>query len=250
MPPASTSTDSTTDIDDDDTVEVEAGDPPLPGATPEDCAGRLFVPHKRDCSKYFLCNFGSLSEHSCPPGLYWNEDRCDWPENTKCKDSQRDKLLPLIAAKQRDQKKVVCYLMKWARKRPSAGRFTPEDIDVEACTHIVYGLAKLDPERLTIQNPQRSRQKELLDRIADIRSRTGLKVLLGLGGWEESKDDKYSTIAHSSLERQRFARHASQYIQSHGFDGLDIIWEYPVCWQVTTLRATIDAYLVDPEGPI
>lgn len=85
LPP--TTSDPCTD-DTDDTIEIEA-EPPLIGTSPEDCGGRVFVPHKKDCSKYFLCNFGKLTEHSCPPGLYWNENRCDWPENTKCKNSQR-----------------------------------------------------------------------------------------------------------------------------------------------------------------
>ena len=79
-------TDITADID--DTIEVIAG-----ASTPNfppviDCAGRLFMAHKEDCSKYLLCNFGQLSEQSCPNGLLWNEDRCDWPENTKCKNSR------------------------------------------------------------------------------------------------------------------------------------------------------------------
>lgn len=86
LPPFSTTTDSVIDID--DAIQVEAGDTPPMVAAPEDCHGRLFIPHKRDCSKYYLCNFGRVTEHSCPPGLYWNEDRCDWPENTKCKESQ------------------------------------------------------------------------------------------------------------------------------------------------------------------
>lgn len=84
LPP--TTADPCTDTD--DTIEIEA-EPPLISTSPEDCGGRVFVPHKKDCSKYFLCNFGKLTEYSCPPGLYWNENRCDWPENTKCKNSQR-----------------------------------------------------------------------------------------------------------------------------------------------------------------
>lgn len=86
LPPTSTTADPDSDID--DTIEIEA-EPPIIGGSPDDCGGRVFVPHKKDCSKYFLCNFGRLTEHSCPPGLYWNENRCDWPENTKCQDSQR-----------------------------------------------------------------------------------------------------------------------------------------------------------------
>lgn len=77
------SSDVTPDLD--DAVEVvAAGKPTTPAFPIEDCNGRLFIAHDKDCSKYLLCNFGQLSEQSCPQGLLWNEDRCDWPENTKC----------------------------------------------------------------------------------------------------------------------------------------------------------------------
>lgn len=49
-----------------------------------ECEGRLFLPHKEDCSKYLICNFGQVVELSCPSGLHWNQDRCDWPENGQC----------------------------------------------------------------------------------------------------------------------------------------------------------------------
>lgn len=72
--------------EDEDTVEVEAGSGgpqrPLP---PGDCHGNLFVAHQEDCHKYYLCNFGQLTELACPSGLVWNLDHCDWPENAKCR---------------------------------------------------------------------------------------------------------------------------------------------------------------------
>lgn len=77
-PPLITST-TTIESETDDTVEIEASLPP-----PIDCGGLLFLPHKSDCTKYYLCNFGKISEQTCPTGLYWNENRCDWPENTRC----------------------------------------------------------------------------------------------------------------------------------------------------------------------
>lgn len=223
--------------DTDDTIEIEA-EPPLIGTSPEDCGGRVFVPHKKDCSKYFLCNFGKLTEHSCPPGLYWNENRCDWPENTKCKNSQRQSN-QLIFAPETDKKKVICYVTKWGRKRSGAGQFLPEDIDPNLCTHIVFGPIKLDPERLIIQTPQSTSQKEFFDKMVDIKNRNGIKILLSLGGWEESKNNKYSRLAHNPVDRLKFARYVSLYILYHGFDGLDLLWEYPVCWEVDCTRGPL-----------
>lgn len=94
LPPSPTTTaattTTTTSYTDDDTVEIEADPTAQTVAAPiGDCGGRLFLPHKSDCSKYYLCNFGKLTEHTCPPRLYWNENRCDWPENSKCRSAKR-----------------------------------------------------------------------------------------------------------------------------------------------------------------
>merc|ERR1719507_1985780 len=32
-----------------------------------------------DCSQYLVCQAGLYHQVSCPPGLHWNKDRCDWP---------------------------------------------------------------------------------------------------------------------------------------------------------------------------
>lgn len=33
--------------------------------------------------------------------------------------------------------------------------------------------------------------------------------------------------------RKRFVSNAVQFIEKYGFEGLDLDWEYPKCWQVT-----------------
>ena len=46
---------------------------------------------------------------------------------------------------------VVCYFTNWATYRPGNGKYEPEDIDADLCTHIVYGFAILHPTKFTIQ---------------------------------------------------------------------------------------------------
>ena len=62
--------------------------------------------------------------------------------------------------------------------------------------------------------------------------RHGIKVTIAIGGWNDSKGSKYSRMANSREARARFTNHVVGFIEKHGFDGLDLDWEYPKCWQV------------------
>ena len=39
----------------------------------------------------------------------------------------------------------------WAWYRPGVGKYIPEDIDPSLCTHVVYGFAVLDSNRLVLK---------------------------------------------------------------------------------------------------
>lgn len=60
----------------------------------------------------------------------------------------------------------------------------------------------------------------------------GVKVLIGLGGWNDSLGSKYSQLVNNPSARKRFIENALAFIDQYGFDGLDLDWEYPKCWQV------------------
>lgn len=61
----------------------------------------------------------------------------------------------------------------------------------------------------------------------------GVKVLLGLGGWDDSASDKYSRMVNSPSARRKFVVQALDFVEQYEFDGLDLDWEYPKCWQVS-----------------
>ncbi|XP_014210222.1 probable chitinase 10 [Copidosoma floridanum] len=261
--------------DDTDTVEVEAVDGQPPVMNPiGDCHNHLFIPHKKDCRKYYLCNFGQLTELTCPNGLVWNEDHCDWPMNTKCNvptpgspdgdnqlisststpssspsssSSQPTATLPTISTTTEHHhpvestpggptfggRKLVCYFTNWAWYRPGAGKYLPEDIDPSLCTHIVYGFAVLDYEGLVIKmhDSWADVDNRFYERVTAL-TKKGIKVLIGLGGWNDSQGDKYSRLVNNPAARKRFVQDILRFIEKHGFSGLDLDWEYPVCWQV------------------
>lgn len=59
-----------------------------------------------------------------------------------------------------------------------------------------------------------------------------MKVTLAIGGWNDSAGDKYSRLVNDPAARARFINHVIAFLEKHNFDGLDLDWEYPKCWQV------------------
>ncbi len=53
-----------------------------------------------------------------------------------------------IEGQERAGKVLVCYLGRWSAYRPGAGKFVIEDINPNLCTHIVYGFAKLENNKI------------------------------------------------------------------------------------------------------
>ena len=69
-------------------------------------------------------------------------------------------------------------------------------------------------------------------KVTELKSR-GIKVLIALGGWNDSLGDKYSRLVNSASARGNFVRTVVEFIEKYNFDGLDLDWEYPKCWQVS-----------------
>ncbi|XP_055636577.1 probable chitinase 10 [Toxorhynchites rutilus septentrionalis] len=238
--------------------------------------GRLFAPHPTDCNKYYICQHHKLYEQSCPEGLFWSGDYCDWPQNTNCQAQEPSvpsttrrpsrpttrrttttavlstrktttwwapetssrgppttTTHPEVQLTENGDYIVVCYFTNWAWYRQGDGKYTPDDIDDTMCTHIVYGFAVLDRESLTIKTHDSwaDIDNRFYERVVE-HKRKGTKVTLALGGWNDSLGDKYSKLVRDPSARLRFVKHAVEFIEKYNFDGLDLDWEYPVCWQV------------------
>lgn len=73
--------------------------------------------------------------------------------------------------------------------------------------------------------------------------RRGVKVSIGLGGWNDSAGDKYSRLVNNRSSRKKFIDHLLSFMEKYGFDGLDVDWEYPKCWQVVSVCFNNNSYI-------
>ena len=127
--------------------------------------------------------------------------------------------------------RVICYWPNGDTKRNDDFRHTPEDIDPTLCTHIHYAFMLLDEQHMKPVDSNGSPQVDLYNRINALKQKNpNLKHVMSIGGWGD-KSSKYSHVIGNVEKRKVFKQHLIEYMQKYKFDGLDIDWEYPVCWQ-------------------
>ena len=104
-------------------------------------------------------------------------------------------------------------------------------VDPSLCTHILYAFAALDNDTLLITESSKKIAKfqGMYEKVTSLKS-FGPKVLLSMGGWREGTE-KYSRLVSSAEARRSFVHHVVGYLRENNFDGLDVDWSYPVCWQ-------------------
>ncbi|XP_055296593.1 probable chitinase 10 [Sitodiplosis mosellana] len=127
--------------------------------------------------------------------------------------------------------KVVCYFTNWSFYRKGNGKFVPEDIDSNLCTHVVYSFAVLDENSLTIKifDSKTDIDNHFYERVTDFRQK-GITVMVAIGGWTDSTS-KYGRLLTDANARKNFISNVEEFIEQHNFKGLDLDLEYPACWQ-------------------
>ena len=72
-------------------------------------------------------------------------------------------------------------------------------------------------------------------------------MLIAIGGWNDSEGDKYSRLTRNKHSRDKFNNIVVEFIKKHNFDGLDLDWEYPSCWQVSAIDLISHNFIPSPS---
>jgi len=140
---------------------------------------------------------------------------------------------PLVAAAY----SVVGYYPSWAIY---ARNYLVTDIPADRLTHINYAFANISNGEVVLGDSYADVDRFYPGDCWDPGCRRGnfqqlrilkqqntlLKTLISVGGWTWSEN--FSDAAATPAARETFANSCAVFIIEHGFDGVDLDWEYPV----------------------
>jgi chitinase len=124
--------------------------------------------------------------------------------------------------------KVICYYASWAVTRPGNGKFVPEDIDANLCTHVNYAFLGLNNDgTLQVLDEENDVNQGGFKRVSALKEQNpNLKVLFSVGG-AAADTGRFNTVADDAEKLETLTQSALELCETYNFDGLDVDWEYP-----------------------
>lgn len=129
-------------------------------------------------------------------------------------------------------KRTIGYYESWANSDSrKCQKVAPEDLNLDGFTHMNFAFSFFDPSSFEI-TPMDSNGASLYSRFTALKSKkSSLETWISVGGWSFTDpgptQTAFSEMTSTSGNRQKFIKGLIKFMDTYGFDGVDLDWEYP-----------------------
>ncbi|KAJ0377322.1 hypothetical protein COL26b_004513 [Colletotrichum chrysophilum] len=127
--------------------------------------------------------------------------------------------------------RTIGYYQSWNARTRLCNRVTPKQLDTKGYTHLFFSFAFIDPAAFTIATAHPD-DVTLMKEFTDLSKDGNLQTWIAIGGFDMSNPEAathktWSEMVASKENRAAFIASVKTYMDTHGFQGVDLDWEYP-----------------------
>lgn len=124
---------------------------------------------------------------------------------------------------------MIGYYEAWS-DRSKCHQTSPRNLPLNALTHVNYAFAYIDPKGFQISTMDGATPASLFSDLAKLKEdHPQLQLFISVGGWTFSDNftdtqPVFGNIARDGNNRQLFADNLLRFLDTYGFDGVDLDW--------------------------
>ncbi|KAH6957466.1 oviduct-specific glycoprotein, partial [Fusarium avenaceum] len=173
------------------------------------------------CGKNSICGYGP---DYCGAGC---QSQCD--ATAMCGEFSEDADMP-CGMKLCSSARTIGYYQSWNTRTRLCNKVSPKQLDTTKYTHIFFSFAFIDPVSFRIA-PAHPDDIQLMKEFTSLAS-SKLKTWIAIGGFDFSNPEvathkTWSQMVSSKANRAAFISSVKEYMDTFGFSGVDLDWEYP-----------------------
>ncbi|TFK33711.1 glycoside hydrolase superfamily [Crucibulum laeve] len=129
-------------------------------------------------------------------------------------------------------KRTIGYYESWGNTHP-CNKMYPEGIPIGSYTHLNFAFAFINPSTFVV-SPMSDRDPALYTHFTALKNTNpGLQTWISIGRWSMNDLDQptattFSDLAGSTDAQTKFFASALLFLETYGFDSVNIDWEYPI----------------------
>ncbi|KAI9152186.1 oviduct-specific glycoprotein [Paramyrothecium foliicola] len=127
--------------------------------------------------------------------------------------------------------RTIGYYQSWNARERICNKVTPKQLKTEGYTHLFYSFAFINPYTYQVAEAHPD-DKTLMREFTDLSKGSNLKTWIAIGGFDMSEPKAathrtWSEMVATKANRAAFISSVKVYMDTYGFTGVDLDWEYP-----------------------